>query len=102
MKRVAAERRLPIEDIKRAVNEIARGAAGGGGAAAGGGGAAADNLPAKPPGYDPNPEELWQGEGILEGEAAKALLQHVYASIGNSVLPRELKVHKEIAPTSAQ
>jgi hypothetical protein len=89
MKRVAAERRLPIEDIKRVVNEIARGA--------GGRGAAADNLPAKPPGYDPNPDELRQGEGILEGEAAKALLQHVYASIGNPVLPQELKVHKEIA-----
>ena len=43
MKRVAAERRLPIEDIKRAVNEVARGAARGGGAAA-------DNLPARPPG----------------------------------------------------
>jgi hypothetical protein len=95
MKRVAAGRRLPIEDIKRAVNEIARGAAGG--AAAGGGGAAADNLPAKPPGFDPNPDELRDGEGVLDGEAAKALLQHVYASPSNPVLPQELKVHQEIA-----
>jgi hypothetical protein len=92
MKRVAAERRLPIEDIKRAVNEVARGAAAGGGE----GGPRPGNLPARPPGYDPNPDELRQGQGILEGEATRALLQHVYASVGNPVLPQELRVHQGV------
>jgi hypothetical protein len=96
MKRVAAEKRLPIEDIKRAVNEIARGAAGGGGAATGGGAAAVD-LPARPPGFDPNPDELRQGEGVLEGGAVQALMHHIYASVGNPILPQELKVHQEVA-----
>jgi hypothetical protein len=92
MKRVAAERRLPIEDIKRAVNEVARGVARGGG----GGGAAGDNLPVRPPGYDPNPDELRQGEGILDGEAAMELLQYVHASVNNPVLPQELRVHQGV------
>jgi hypothetical protein len=88
MKRVAAEKRLPIEDVKRAVNEVARGPGGGGGQLA---------MPAPPPvgSYD---MELQQGEEILGGDAMAALMQHVQqaAAVPESVLPQELHVHNGI------
>jgi hypothetical protein len=83
MKRVAAEKRLPIEDIKRTVNEVARGPGGGGG-----------QLPAAPPvgSYE---MELRQGEEVLGGDAMAALMQHVRqaALVDEAVLPQELRVH---------
>ena len=88
MKRVAAEKRLPIEDIKRVVNEVARGPGGGGGQRA---------LPAPPPvgSYD---MELRQGQGVLQGDAMGALMQHVQqaALVNPSVLPQELRVHSGV------
>ena len=88
MKRVAAEKRLPIEDIKRAVNEVARGAGGGTGQAV---------LPAPPPvgSYE---MELREGEEVLGGEAMTALMQHVQQAVAvpESVLPQELHTHQGV------
>ena len=82
MKRVAAEKRLPIEDIKRAVNEVARGAGG-------------PALPAPPPG---NETELREGEEVLGGDAMAALMQHVQQAVAvpESVLPQELHTHQGV------
>jgi hypothetical protein len=86
MKRVAAERRLPIEDIKRTVNEVARGP--------GGPAAQRAQLPAAPP---VDEMELRQGEEV-GGDAMAALMQHVRqaALADEAVLPQELRVHRGV------
>ena len=91
MKRVAAEKRLPIEDIRRTVNEVAMGP---GGAAAAP--AAMPAAPAAPPALR-GEEGLRQGEEV-GGAAMAALMQHVQqaALVDEAVLPQELRTHQGV------